>query len=244
MGLSKSYGDLHVLRSMSFALEDGGRYCLMGPSGAGKTTLLRCLLGLERADAGEVSGLRPGEAAVVFQEDRLCNALTAVENVLLVLNSSGSRNRSSDKNGRGSGSPVGRDDYGDHGSIGGDHGSDRSGDGGGSKGAAYRGDKANRQAVRELLGEILPASALDKPALQLSGGQRRRVSLARAMAYPSKLVVMDEPFTGLDMATRQQVINFVLRHQNGRTLLISTHGEDDARMLGAEVLQLAALQAG
>ncbi len=186
--INKSYRQLHVLRDLNLVLEDGKRYCLMGPSGAGKTTLLRILLGLERADSGTIEGLAPGDASVMFQEDRLCRALTAVENLALVM-------------------PR----------------------------------RTKRRALHRFLSEILPEDALSKPVSNLSGGQRRRVSLARAMAFPSKMVVLDEPFTGLDQQTRRVVIDFVLRHANGRTLLVSTHGEDDARMLDAQVLQLADL---
>ena len=84
-GLCKSYGDLRVLRHVSVRLEEGGIYCLMGPSGAGKTTLLRVLVGLESPDEGDVVGLGAGEASVMFQEDRLCEALTPVDNVALVM---------------------------------------------------------------------------------------------------------------------------------------------------------------
>ena len=56
---------------------------LTGYLGAGKTTLLRILMGLERPDAGRAAGA--GRVAAVFQEDRLCPQLSAVENVLLVL---------------------------------------------------------------------------------------------------------------------------------------------------------------
>ena len=81
-------------------------------------------------------------------------------------------------------------------------------------------------------------------ALHLSGGMRRRVSLARAVAFPSDLVVLDEPFTGLDQATKEKVIAFALRHRAGRTLLVATHGQDDARLLGAERINLVDVQDG
>lgn len=190
-GVRKSYGGRPVLPGVTLTLEAGGVYCLMAPSGSGKTTLLRVLLGLERADGGSVEGLAPGRASMMFQEDRLCETLTPVENVALVLPASARR------------------------------------------------DEAGR-----LLEEVLPPDCLDRPAMQLSGGMRRRVSLVRAMAYPSDLVVLDEPFTGLDTVTRRQAIAFVLRHRQGRTLLVATHGEDDARLLGAETVRLDELVGG
>lgn len=75
-GIRKSFGEKAVLRGIDLTLDDGGVYCLMGPSGTGKTTLLRILLGRETADAGEI--------AAMFQEDRLCPTLSAVQNVALV----------------------------------------------------------------------------------------------------------------------------------------------------------------
>lgn len=181
----KVYGEHVVLPGVTLTLKAGGIYCLMAPSGSGKTTLLRVLLGLEQHDSGTIEGIKNGRVAMMFQEDRLCETLTPVENVALVL------------------PPTTR-----------------------------------RADVGRMLEEVLPPDSLDRPAMQLSGGMRRRVSLVRAVAYPSDLMVLDEPFTGLDIVTRRQVIAFVLRHREGRTLLVATHGEDDARMLGAEVIHL------
>ena len=127
----------------------------------------------------------------MFQEDRLCDRLSAIENVVL----------------------------------------------------AHSSASLGRERAREMLAEVLPADCLDQPVSELSGGMRRRVSLVRAMAFPGAAVVMDEPFTGLDASTRAEVIEFILRHQEGRTLLVSTHGEHDAEMLGAQRIDLAALRA-
>lgn len=187
----KAYGANEVLRRATFTLPGGGVRCLMAPSGSGKTTLFRVLLGLEHADSGEIRGISPGRISMMFQEDRLCDTLTPVENVALVL-------------------PP----------------------------------DTRRADVAALLAEILPTDCLGQPAMELSGGMRRRVSLACAVAFPSDLIVLDEPFTGLDQATKEKVIAFVLRHRAGRTLLVATHGEDDARLLGAERVNLADVQDG
>ena len=60
-----------LLRDFSLELPSGRRICLMAPSGAGKTTLLRLLLGLERPDGGQITGLAGRRISAVFQEDRL-----------------------------------------------------------------------------------------------------------------------------------------------------------------------------
>lgn len=81
-GLCKSYNGNPVFSDVNLTLEEGKVYCLMAPSGAGKTTLLRILMGLERADAGTVTGMTGRRIGAVFQEDRLCPGLGAVKNVM------------------------------------------------------------------------------------------------------------------------------------------------------------------
>ena len=70
---------------------------------------------------------------------------------------------------------------------------------------------------------------------------KRRVALARAMNFPSKLIILDEPFTGLDRQTKMEVIDYILEMRAGRILLIATHGVDDAALLGAKIIRLEEL---
>lgn len=60
-----------MLTGVDYVLEDGGVYCLMGPSGMGKTTLLRILMDPKNPDRGDVEGLGRNDIAVMFQENRL-----------------------------------------------------------------------------------------------------------------------------------------------------------------------------
>ena len=79
----KSFGGLRVLEGVTARFEPMRAHVVMGPSGAGKTTLLRLLAGLESPVAGEVlrgAGVRLG---MTFQEDRLCENLTATANIRL-----------------------------------------------------------------------------------------------------------------------------------------------------------------
>ena len=62
------------------------------------------------------------------------------------------------------------------------------------------------------------------------------------MHYPCRMIVLDEPFTGLDFAARRRAIAFIRRHQEGRTVLVATHGEEDAELLGARMLRLDEMQ--
>lgn len=82
--LTKSYGDSLVLDRLSLDLESGRPCCLMAPSGAGKTTLFRILMGLETADSGTIKGLDGLSLSAVFQEDRLLEGYTVLQNIRLV----------------------------------------------------------------------------------------------------------------------------------------------------------------
>ena len=82
--LSKSFGDKGVLRNFSADFPAGAVTAVMAPSGGGKTTLLRLLMGLETADGGTVEGLEGLRQSAVFQEDRLCENLSAQANLRLV----------------------------------------------------------------------------------------------------------------------------------------------------------------
>ncbi|MBI5773308.1 MAG: ATP-binding cassette domain-containing protein [Verrucomicrobia bacterium] len=93
--LRKSFGDQEVLHGVSFNVEPGEIFVLMGPSGSGKSVLLKHIIGLEEPDAGEIliEGQPAHSAAVrdkfrmamVFQSGALLNSLTVGENVGLYL---------------------------------------------------------------------------------------------------------------------------------------------------------------
>ncbi len=86
--------------------------------------------------------------------------------------------------------------------------------------------------------EILPEELADRPTELLSGGERRRLAVARAVLAPCNALLMDEPFAGLDPDTREKVIRFILSNRRERTLLIVTHDKADADLLGAQKLYL------
>ncbi len=95
-----------------------------------------------------------------------------------------------------------------------------------------------RETVRAALAELLPGVEPERAVSELSGGQRRRVEIVRAMLCPGAAVLMDEPFTGLDEAARESAIAFIRRQLRGRSLIIATHEADDVSALGAAVLEL------
>ncbi len=95
-----------------------------------------------------------------------------------------------------------------------------------------------------LLAELLPEDALGRPVAELSGGQRRRVELARALAHPGTAVVLDEPFASLDAASHKSAAAFVVRHLCGRTLLVASHAPGDAEFLDARPARLGVARRG
>lgn len=84
-GVCLSYGPKRVLDGFTLTLPDSGVTVLQGPSGCGKTTLLRLLCGLERPQAGRITGVDPGAAALLFQENRLLPWRTAEQHLTDVL---------------------------------------------------------------------------------------------------------------------------------------------------------------
>lgn len=84
------------------------------------------------------------------------------------------------------------------------------------------------------------AHTMRQPVRQISGGQQRRVSLARAMLADSAAVLLDEPFKGLDGGARAAAVAFVRGHAAGRAVVCVTHDAADAGLLAARTVQLFA----
>ena len=77
----------------------------------------------------------------------------------------------------------------------------------------------------------------DYKASQLPYGKQRKLEIARALATNPKLLLLDEPFNGLDDTTRQQTADYILRHRSGAAILCVTHDREDAAALGgAEIM--------
>ena len=143
----------------------------------------RLILGLETPDEGEIAGV-PARRAAVFQEDRLCPQLTALENVLLTA-----------------------------------------------------GRKKEREA-RDILARLGLGESLAVPAAELSGGMRRRCALARALCAESDLLVLDEPFKGLDEANRRAAMDAVRAVSDDKTVLLVTHDAAEAEFFGGNRLSV------
>ena len=76
----------------------------------------------------------------------------------------------------------------------------------------------------------------EKPVSQLSGGMKRRVAIVRAVCAEGDLLLLDEPFKGLDDGTKEQVAAYLKSRFAGRTLVMVTHDARDAKLLGARIV--------
>ena len=185
--LTKQFGEKTLFRDLCLTVD--GPAVLWAPSGWGKTTLLRILMGLDTPTAGRVQGV--GRAAAVFQEDRLCPQLTALQNVTLVLPGS---------------------------------------------------EKQYKEQIEEDFQQFdMDAAALALPAARLSGGQKRRTALLRALWAPSDTLLLDEPFTGMDPDTLAAAAALLRTRCGTEPVLLATHDREAIRLLGWPVIELEAL---
>jgi ABC-type polar amino acid transport system ATPase subunit len=213
-GLRKLLGGRAVLDGVSLTVASGETVAVMGPSGAGKTTLLRCLVGLDRADAGtirigaHVIGPEPGarhdrrvapqllairrRVALVFQQWHLFANRTVLGNVVEA--------------------PV--------------HVARRPAD--------EAADEAHR--LLALVGIAHRAQAFPH---ELSGGEQQRAAIARALAMRPEVLLVDEPTSALDRGRADEMVRlFVDLAAGGLTLLAVTHDPRVAATLGARVIEL------
>ena len=87
--------------------------------------------------------------------------------------------------------------------------------------------------IKRHLSEVGLEGELSRPVRELSGGMKRRVALVRALIAAPQFLTLDEPFKGMDPATRAMAAGYVLRHRQGATTILVTHDAQEARLLGA-----------
>lgn len=85
----------------------------------------------------------------------------------------------------------------------------------------------DKACIEESLRELGLYGYADEAVNELSGGMKRRVALIRAMLHASQLVLLDEPFTGLDEKTKEEAAVYIIRHLEGRTAVIASHIDDE-----------------
>ncbi|WP_213877128.1 amino acid ABC transporter ATP-binding protein [Pseudomonas sp. dw_358] len=209
-GLSKWFGDNHVLKDVSLDVASGEVVCLLGPSGCGKSTLLRCINWLEQPDAGSVylkgqrmgvnkGGVKMNDAGLaqmrarigmVFQHFALWPHLSVLDNLMQAPLHVQKRSR----------------------------------------------DEVREEALA-LLARVGLADKAHMFPSRLSGGQKQRVGIARALAMKPDILLFDEPTSALDPMLVGEVLE-VMRGLagEGATMVIVTHEMEFARQVASRVV--------
>jgi putative ABC transport system ATP-binding protein len=184
--------EVPAIQEVSLSAEPGEVLAILGPSGSGKTTLLSMLGCMLRPTRGDITihgervsdlderrlpGVRRRYVGFIFQAFNLFAALTAAENVEVVLQLKGVERR------------------------------------------------RRRQEAHELLESVGLGGRAEHLPRDMSGGERQRVSIARALAGDPPLIMADEPTANLDWKNGEQVMKLLhgVTRSEGRTVLIVTH---------------------
>lgn len=98
---------------------------------------------------------------------------------------------------------------------------------------------ADRKKIPDILGEVGLDGMEKRYPTELSGGQRQRVAVARALLRRTPMLLLDEPFTGLDTETRKRLQDLLLDQKaSGTTILLVSHDPEDVRLLADRTLDL------
>lgn len=202
--LALSFAGLHVIKDLSFTVDNGSIASLIGPNGAGKTSVFNCLTGFYKPNGGDIifreksivrkkpHKITQGGMARTFQNLRLFKSMTVLENVM-----SGMHCRSS-------AGPIG---------------------------AVLRTPFQRQEEVEitqfceKCLDFVGILEEKDRVASNLSYGNQRRVEWARALATKPKILLLDEPAAGLNNAEKQELIALIkrIRDELGITILLIEH---------------------
>lgn len=193
-GITKSFGNLQVLKGIDLTINKGEVVAIVGPSGAGKTTLLQIIGTLDTPDAGklyindtetgklsekELAAFRNKNIGFVFQFHQLLPEFTALENVMIP--------------------------------------------------ALIAREKASdaEKRAKEILDFLKLSDRMTHKPAELSGGEKQRVAVARALINNPTVILADEPSGSLDTKNKEELhsLFFELRDQMHQTFVIVTHDE-------------------
>ncbi|HZV90495.1 MAG TPA: LPS export ABC transporter ATP-binding protein [Candidatus Nitrosocosmicus sp.] len=186
--LERYYGHWKVVNKVTVQVDRGQVVGLLGPNGAGKTTTFYLIVGLLRADGGQISvdgrditSLPMHQRARIgigylAQEPSIFRRLTVRENILAILET------------------------------------------------LKLSSKERAQRLEQLLEELNIAHLADRKGYNLSGGERRRVEITRALVTQPGYLLLDEPFVGIDPIAVAEIQDIVSRlRQKGLGILITDH---------------------
>ncbi|GAA4449127.1 ABC transporter ATP-binding protein [Nibrella saemangeumensis] len=207
-GLTKSFGDLHVLRGVDLDVFRGENLVVLGRSGTGKSVLIKIIAGLLMPDAGTVTVLGQDVARLStkeldqlrlkvgfsFQNSALYDSMTIRENLEFPL----VRNVRN----------LSRQDI--------------------------------NHAVEEALEDVGLSQTINQMPSELSGGQRKRIGIARTLILKPEIMLYDEPTAGLDPITSVDINNLIneVQEKHHSTSIVITHDLTCAKMVGNRVAML------
>lgn len=209
-GLSKSYGDLTVLKNIELEVQTGEVLAIIGPSGSGKSTLLRCINYLEEPNSGILSvgkitlegGVEPSNKqlfdlrrnlGMVFQSFNLFPHLSVLRNISL---------------------PQER--------------------------VLKRSRKEADKISMDLLDRVGLADKAHQYPVRCSGGQQQRIAIARALALDPKVMLFDEPTSALDPELGLEVLAVMRQlAESGMTMIVVTHEMGFAENVSDHVMIMA-----
>ena len=186
--ISKSFGKRIVLRKIDVHLNQGEMLGLLGSNGAGKSTFMNIVLGLLKADFGDIflgnaklTNLAIHERsklgiAYLPQQTSIFRGLTVYENLLAIAQ------------------------------------------------IVKKGSTEQKETVEKLMAEFSITHLRDVKAIALSGGERRRTEIARCLINNPKVLLLDEPFAGVDLLSIQDIKGLLIKLQSrGCAVLVSDH---------------------
>jgi ABC-type Fe3+/spermidine/putrescine transport system ATPase subunit len=203
--VSKQYGSVKILDSVSLSIGRGEIFTLLGPSGAGKSTLLKAIVGLVTIDNGTIvlrgrditeMSTRERNVGMVFQDYSLFPSMSVRDNVAFPLAARRAR---------------------------------------GLTGLVrWQLDSRERRTIYREVDRVLELTRMQQHAKkrpdQLSGGEQQRVAIARALVFEPDLLCLDELFSALDKNLRQDLQQEIrdLQRELGKTILYVTHDQIEA----------------
>ena len=203
-GVSKHFGGVRAVESVSFSVRRGELVSVIGPNGAGKTSLLNMISGFYRPDTGsitfegkDITGARPSHVAMLgiartFQNIALFSGMTVLDNIML------------GRHVRMKAGVLSSFVY---------------------WGLAQKEEVAHRARVEELI-EFLELEDLRKqPTSGLAYGLRKRVELGRALALDPTVLLLDEPMGGMNQEEKEEMARYILEvnRQWGTTVILIEH---------------------
>ncbi|GAB3490613.1 ABC-F family ATP-binding cassette domain-containing protein [Spirosoma knui] len=215
--LTKSYGDRVLFRNLTFGVNRGDKVAIVGANGSGKTTLLSILASAMPPDSGLVSQRKDITVGYLDQQPDLNNALTVMEVVLAGESAQLDAVRAYEH-------ALAHEDH--------------------TLLERAMSDMEKLEAwdyeaqIRQILGE-LGIQDVNQPVSALSGGQRKRVALARVLIQNPDLLILDEPTNHLDLEAIEYLENYL--NTNNGTLLMVSH---DRYFLDRVCNQIAELDNG